>query len=273
MNHPTIPLNNGIQMPMLGLGVWRTPDGDATETAVACALEAGYRSIDTAKAYDNETGVGQGLRASGVPRDEVFVTTKLWNEDARQGNVREAFEASMDRLGLEVLDLFLLHWPVPGKYLAAWEVLEELYGEGRIRAIGVSNFLVHHLDDLLAHAKVVPAVNQIEFHPKLQSPELVGYCEERDIAVEAWSPIMRGQVVDVPEIVQLADALGKTPVQVTLRWQIQRGIVTIPKSANPERIRANADIFDFELDDAQMETMDSLDDGLRLGPDPDNFSF
>jgi diketogulonate reductase-like aldo/keto reductase len=223
--------------------------------------------------YGNEAGVGQGLRDSGVPRDEIFVTTKLWNADAREGNIRQAFEASMERLGLDVLDLYLLHWPVPGKYLAAWKVLEELYAEGRIRAIGVSNFLVHHLDDLLAHASVVPAVNQIEFHPKLQSPELVGYCLEHDIVVEAWSPIMRGQVNDVPEIVQLAGALGKTPVQVTLRWQIQRGIVTIPKSANPDRIRDNAEIFDFELDDVQMEIMDSLDDSLRLGPDPDNFDF
>ena len=271
--HPTTILNNGVEMPMLGLGVWRTPEGEGTESAVACAIEAGYRSIDTAKAYGNETGVGQGLRASGVPREELFVTTKLWNEDSRQGTVREAFEASMARLDLDVLDLYLLHWPVPGKYLDAWKVLEELYAEGRIRAIGVSNFMVHHMEDLLAHAKVVPAVNQIEFHPKLQSPELVAYCRERDIVVEAWSPIMRGQVGDVPEIVRLAETLGKTPVQVTLRWQIQRGIVTIPKSANPERIRANADVFDFELDDAQMETMDGLDEALRMGPDPDNFSF
>ena len=273
MNHPTIPLNNGIEMPMLGLGVWRAPEGPITEAAVACALEAGYRSIDTAMVYGNEVSVGQGLRASGVPRDEIFVTTKLWNEDARSGKVREAFEASMDRLGLDVLDLYLLHWPVPGKYLASWAVLEELYAEGRIRAIGVSNFMVHHLEDLLPQASVVPAVNQIEFHPRLQTPDLVRYCQERDIVVEAWSPIMRGDVGSVPEIAQLAERLGKTPVQVTLRWQIQRGIVTIPKSANPDRIRANAAIFDFALSATDMALMDSLDTHQRLGPDPDTFGF
>ncbi len=273
MPHPTVTLNNGVVMPMLGLGVWRSPEGPVTETAVACALEAGYRSIDTAKAYDNEVSVGKGIRASGLPRDEVFVTTKLWNADSRSGQVREACLASLDRLGLETLDLYLLHWPVPGKFRAAWDVLQELYAEGRLRAIGVSNFMVHHLADLLPHASVVPAVNQIEFHPRLQSPELVRHCRELGIVVEAWSPIMRGKVNEEPEIIALAERLGKTPVQVTLRWQIQRGIVTIPKSANPDRIRDNAAIFDFALSDADLATMDRLDSNLRLGPDPDNFSF
>ena len=206
-------------------------------------------------------------------REQVFVTTKLWNEDARKGAVREAFAASMERLGLDALDLYLLHWPVPGKYLAAWRVLEELYAEGRIRAIGVSNFLVHHLEDFLPRVEVMPAVNQIEFHPRLQSPDLVRYCQERGIVVEAWSPIMRGRVTEIPEIVALAERLERTPVQVTLRWQIQRDIVTIPKSASPERIQANARIFDFELSPADMALMDRLDAGQRIGPDPDDFSF
>lgn len=273
MPHPTVTLNNGVAMPMLGLGVWRSPEGPVTETAVACALETGYRSIDTATIYGNEVSVGKGIRASGLPREEVFVTTKLWNEDSRSGKVREACLASLDRLGLETLDLYLLHWPVPGKFLAAWDVLQELYAEGRLRAIGVSNFLIHHLADLLPRASVVPAVNQIEFHPRLQSPELVRHCRDRGIVVEAWSPIMRGKVNEEPEIIALAERLGKTPVQVTLRWQIQRSIVTIPKSANPDRIRDNAAIFDFALSEADLATMDRLDANLRLGPDPDNFSF
>jgi len=273
MPHPTVTLNNGVVMPVLGLGVWRSPEGPVTETAVAAALEAGYRSIDTATIYGNEASVGRGLRASGIPRDEIFVTTKLWNADARSGQVREACLASLDRLGLETLDLYLLHWPVPGTFLASREVLEELYAEGRLRAIGVSNFLIHHLADLLPRASVFPAVNQIEFHPRLQSPELVRHCRELGIVVEAWSPIMRGKVNEIPEIVALAERLGKTPVQVTLRWEIQRGIVTIPKSVHPERIRANADLFDFALSEADLALMDSLDTNLRLGPHPDTFDF
>lgn len=273
MTHPTITLNNGLAMPRLGLGVWQASEGPETENAVACALAAGYRLIDTATIYRNEASVGRGIRASGIPREDIFVTTKLWNRDARENRARDACLESLDRLGLDYLDLYLLHWPVPGKFLAAWEVLEQLHAEGLLRAIGLSNFLVHHLDELLPRVQTTPAVNQIEFHPRLQSPALVRRCRDLGIVVEAWSPIMRGKVDEVPEIVEIAQRLGKTPVQITLRWQIQRGIVTIPKSVHPERIRANADIFDFELAEADMARLDSLDTNLRLGPDPDNFNF
>ncbi|MDX9979287.1 MAG: aldo/keto reductase [Lentisphaeria bacterium] len=273
MPHPTILLNNGLAMPQLGLGVWRSAEGAETETAVACAIETGYRLIDTATIYRNEASVGRGIRASGIPREDLFVTTKLWNQDAREDRARAACLESLDRLGLDYLDLYLLHWPVPGKFLAAWEALEQLHAEGRLRAIGISNFLVHHLEALLPHVQTMPAVNQIEFHPRLQSPALVRRCRDLGIVVEAWSPIMRGRVNEEPEIVALAKRLGKTPVQVTLRWQIQLGLVTIPKSANPDRIRANAELFDFELSEADMALMDSLDTNLRLGPDPDHFDF
>lgn len=269
----TILLNNDVEMPLLGLGVFQARDGREVEQAITWALEAGYRSIDTAAAYRNEEGVGSAIRNSSVPREEIFVTTKLWNGDQRQGTMLSAFETSLEKLGLDYVDLYLIHWPVKGKYKESWRVLESIYESGRAKAIGVSNFLIHHLDDLMQDANVVPTVNQIEFHPFLQQPDLIAHCRKLGIVPEAWSPIMKGRVMQVPELVQIGEKYGKTAVQVTLRWMIQKEIITIPKSVKQARIQANGDIFDFALSDDDMAAIDNLDKNERIGPDPDNFNF
>ncbi len=269
----TTTLNNGVPMPWFGLGVFQTKPGREVEDAVAWALEAGYRHIDTAALYGNEAGVGRALHASGVPRGEVFVTTKVWNSDQGYDKTLRAFDGSLNKLGFDFVDLYLVHWPVKGKYKQTWRALEAIYADGRARTIGVSNFHVHHLQDLLDGARVVPAVNQVEFHPYLQQPDLVAFCRTQGIQFEAWSPIMRGRVTQVPALVEIGRAHGKTAVQVTLRWILQQQIVTIPKSAQKQRIIDNADVFDFELSPAEMARIATLDRHERVGPDPDNFNF
>ncbi|NOZ73152.1 MAG: aldo/keto reductase [Chloroflexi bacterium] len=266
-------LHNGVKMPWLGLGVLYLPEGGAVENAVSWALEAGYRHIDTASIYGNEKGVGRAVRQSGIPREDIFVTTKVWNRDQGYERTLEAFKASLKRLEMEYVDLYLVHWPVKGLYQETWHALETIYESGRARAIGVSNFLEHHLQDVLDSARIFPMVNQVEFHPYLQQPELQAFCRKHNIQLEAWRPIMKGKVMEVPELVMLAEKYGKNPVQITLRWIIQRGIVAIPKSANKERIRSNADIFDFVLAEEDMALIDGLDRHQRLGQDPDHFHF
>jgi diketogulonate reductase-like aldo/keto reductase len=239
---------------------------------VAWALELGYRSIDTAAAYGNEAGVGRAIRASGVPREKIFVTTKLWNDDQGYDATRRALDASLKRLGLDYVDLYLIHWP-GRKSKDSWRAMEELRAEGKARSIGVSNFLPQHLEDLLSIATIVPTVNQIEFHPYLQQPDVLAFCAERNIRVEAWSPLMRGKVVEVPLLKELGAKHGKSPAQVVLRWNLQRGLVTIPKSVRRERLAANADLFDFTLSDDEVQAINRLDRGERMGPDPATFGF
>jgi len=268
-----VTLANGVEMPRLGFGLADVPDGDPVIRAVGWALEAGYRLIDTAAAYGNERGVGWAIRRSGLRREEVFLTTKRSNADQRAGRVVEGFETSLARLGVEYVDLYLIHWPVPGKYVETWKTLKQIYHSGRARAIGVSNYLVHHLQDLAQRAEIVPMVNQVEFHPRLQNPPLQHYCRERHIQLEAYSPLMRGGVVEVPELAEVGRKYGKTPAQVTLRWILQKGVVTIPKSVHRERILENANIFDFELAEEDMATIDRLDQDLRTGAHPDTFDL
>lgn len=271
----SVRLNNGLAMPWLGLGVYQS-GGDAAETAsiVTCAIRNGYRSVDTAALYGNEIGVGNAVRTCGVPREEIFVTTKVWNSDIRSERVEAAFDDCMSRLGLEYVDLILLHWPIEGKIASSWKALENVYREGRTKAIGVSNYLKHHLEELLDSAEVVPAINQIEYHPYLQSPDLKTYCETKGIQVEAWSPFMHGgEILSDAILAEIGATHGKTAAQVILRWILQSGVVTIPKSAREERIIENAEIFDFELNPEEMERIRSLDRNARWGPDPASFSF
>lgn len=268
-----VTLNNGIAMPWLGLGVWmgKPEDGEHIEQAVETALALGYRSIDTAALYDNEPGVGRAIKASGVPREDIFVTTKVWNDDHGYDRTLRAFEASRRKLDLEVIDLYLVHWPISGKYAETWRALERLYAEGAVRAIGVSNFQIRHLQDIMGRSDIVPAVNQVEYHPRLTQVPLRTFCEEKGIRLEAWSPLMVGRVLDEPVVRELAAAYGKTPAQVVLRWDLQHGVVTIPKSIRPERIAENAGIFDFALSPADMAKLDALNRDERCGPDPDRF--
>ncbi len=269
----TTTLANGSKMPWFGLGVFEVNAGFQVEMALRWALQAGYRSVDTASIYRNEASVGEVIRTSGIPRDEIFLTTKVWNQDQRTDHVEEAFETSLSLLGLDYVDLYLVHWPVQDHYKATWRVMETIYESGRAKAIGVSNFMIHHLQDLLEDARIVPMVNQIEFHPYLQQPDLVEYCQQHNIQIEAWSPLMKGRVLEIPELEELGKKYGKNPVQITLRWLLQRGIVVIPKSIKKKRIQGNAKVFDFELTDADMSVIDGLDCGTRVGPSPYNFSF
>lgn len=270
----TAVLNNGLKMPWMGLGVFQIASDSKCETVVRTAIQQGYRSVDTAALYGNEKGVGQAIKSCGIPRSELFITTKAWNDDLRRNRVEAAFEESLRRLGLDYVDLYLLHWPVKGKIISSWKVLEKLYQSGRIKAIGVSNHMIPHLEELLAIADVVPAVNQIEFHPYLQSQELVHLCRERGIQVEAWSPLMQaGRILKDPTLLKIAKAHGKTAAQVILRWDVQSGVITIPKSEKPARIAENADIFDFALSDTEMAELNGLERGQRSGADPFNFNF
>lgn len=266
-------LNNGLKMPWLGFGVFKIEDGQKVEGAVKHALETGYRSIDTASVYGNERGVGKAIRESDLPREDIFLTTKVWNDAQREDRVMQAFDESLDRLNTDYVDLYLVHWPVPGRYQETWKVMEEIYESGRAKAIGVSNFLVHHLEDILSSGQVVPAVNQVEFHPALVQPELLSFCKDHNIQTEAWSPLMKGQIVEVEIVKKLADRYEKTPAQIALRWDLQHEVITIPKSERSERIEENADIFDFELSKEEVKMIDALDRGKRLGPDPDNFDL
>ncbi|MFI6516812.1 aldo/keto reductase [Spirillospora sp. NPDC050679] len=260
-------------MPQLGFGVWQVADDEA-EGAVRTAIETGYRSIDTAAVYENEEGTGRAVRASGVPRDELFVTTKLWNSDQGYDQTLRAFDASMERLGLDRLDLYLIHWPMPtvGTYLDTWRAMEKLHADGRIRAIGVSNFTVEALRRVIDEAEVVPAVNQVELHPYLQQNGLREFHEEHGIRTEAWSPLGQGKgLLEDPALAPIAKAHGKSPAQVVLRWHLQLGNVVIPKSVTPSRIAENFDVFDFELTGDDMAAIAELDSGTRLGPDPATF--
>ena len=272
-SHTTL-LNNGVVMPLLGLGVWQINSDAETERVVRLAIDAGYRSIDTAKIYGNERGVGKAIRAGGVPREQLFVTTKVWNDDIRRGTVAEAFEESLQRLGLDFIDLYLVHWAIPGKITSTWRAMEKLQRSGRVKAIGVSNHLRSHLDELLPDAEIVPAVNQIELHPYLQSKALVEYCRARKIQVEAWSPLMKGRdLLSDLVLVKIAQAHRKTVAQVVLRWEVQSGIVTIPKSVHRDRIVENARIFDCTLNESEMKQINTLDRNTRVGPDPLNVGF
>ncbi|MFE5299442.1 aldo/keto reductase [Streptomyces sp. NPDC056632] len=261
-------------MPQLGFGVWQVPDDEA-ESAVATALEAGYRSIDTAAIYANETGTGKALAGSGIPREELFVTTKLWNSEQGYDSTLRAFDASLAKLGLDHVDLYLIHWPVPAKdaYVDTYRAFEKILSEGRARAIGVSNFLPEHLERLLGETSVVPAVNQIELHPQLQQSEARAAHAKHGIATEAWSPLGQGRgLLEVPALVAIAQKHGRTPAQVVLRWHLQVGNVVIPKSVTPSRIRENIDVFDFELDAEDLAAVAALDEGRRLGPNPGEFN-
>ncbi len=272
----TIKLNNGVEIPRLGLGVFRAKDGEETANAVRWALEAGYRHIDTAAVYGNEEGVGKGIRDSGVPREEIFLTTKLWNDEMRAGRQRKAFDESLERLGVSHVDLYLIHWPVKTKYVESWMVMEQLYQEGLARAIGVSNFLEHHLDDLLKTATVVPAVNQVECHPRLSQKPLKAYCDKLGIAFESWSPLggsRDGNLTTNPELAAIGAKYGKSAAQVILRWHLQHDFIVIPKSVHKDRIEANGNLFDFALSDADMAAIDAMNMDARVGSHPDTFTF
>lgn len=269
-----VKLNNGIEMPQLGFGVFLVPPDEVIEP-VRTALDTGYRLIDTATLYGNEEGVGRAIRDSGVARDDIFVTTKVWNSDQGYDSTLRAFDGSMRLLGLDVLDLYLIHWPMPAKdrYRDTWRALERLYADGRVRAIGVSNFTVAHLDRLLAEAAVVPAVNQVELHPGFPQEQLRAFHERQGIVTESWSPLGRGQGLLEQDAVQaIAAAHRRTPAQVVLRWHLQLGLVVIPKSAHAERIKANFDVFDFTLTDDEMATLSAITSPGRIGPDPDTFN-
>ncbi|MFF7352363.1 aldo/keto reductase [Streptomyces filipinensis] len=272
---PPIILNNGVEMPQLGYGAWQVPDDEA-ERAVATALEAGYRSIDTAAIYGNEAGTGKAIAASGLPRADVFVTTKLWNSDQGYDSTLRAFDASLEKLGLDYVDLYLIHWPLPsrGAYLDTYKAFEKLLGDGRARAIGVSNFLPEHLRRLISETSVIPAVNQIELHPHLQQHAAREVHAEQGVATEAWSPLGQGKgLLEVPAIVAIARKHGRTPAQVVLRWHIQLGNIVIPKSVTPARIKENIEVFDFSLDDEDLAAISALDEDRRLGPDPATFDM
>lgn len=266
-------LHNGIEIPYFGLGVFQAREGDQVFEAIHAAFEAGYRLIDTAAFYNNEIGVGKAIRDSNIKREELFVTTKIWNDDQRSGDVLSAFNKSLDKLGLDYVDLYLIHWPVKGQYKKTWKVLEEIYSEGRVKAIGVSNFLQHHLEDLMEHSEITPMVNQMEFHPYLIQQDLLDYCAEHFIQYQSWSPLMLGKVLEIQALKDLAEKYSKNVVQMVLRWNLQKGVATIPKSVKKERIIGNADIFDFEISGSDMMLIDGLDRAYRTGDDPDNFPF
>ncbi len=269
----TFALSNGVEMPYFGLGVYLSKDGNEVVNAVKEALNHGYRHIDTAAIYNNEQGVGVGIKESLVERKDVFVVSKVWNTDQGYDSTLKAFDDSLNRLGLDYLDLYLIHWPKGKKSKETWKAMEHLYNEKRVRAIGVSNFMQHHLEDLLTEAKIVPMVNQMEFHPYLVQQDLIDFCHKKGIQYEAWSPMMQGNIFDIPLLKELAKKYQKTVAQVVLRWDLQKGVITIPKSAKKERIISNSDIFDFELTVEDMQLLDSLDQGRRFGPDPNNFDF
>ena len=268
-------LNNGIEIPYVGLGVYRMDDSEASENIIVYALSQGYRHLDTASYYNNEDAVGRAVKKSGIPREELFITTKVWNEDQRQSRVKEAFEDSLRKLDTDYIDLYLIHWPVADKIQETWKVLEELYKSGKVKAIGVSNFKEHHLETLKEISTVTPAVNQVELHPYLIQQSILDYCKKEGIQMEAWSPLgaSKTDLLKEPIIVNLADKYCKSPAQIILRWDFQRDVVIIPKSSNKERLIQNISIFDFSLTDEEMSQINSLDKGFRLGSDPDSFDF
>ena len=264
-------LRNGVKMPVLGLGVYKSKDGQEVINAIHHALGAGYRHIDTASFYRNEEGVGEAIRSSSVPREEIFVTTKVWIDEQGYEETLRAFERSLERLKMDYVDLYLVHWPVPGKYLESWKALETLYEEGKVRAIGVSNCLEHHLKELISNNSIKPMVVQNEFHPRLVQQSLLDFCGKEEIQYEAWSPLMRGKIFRNEVLEDLAEKYEKTIAQIAIRWDLQKNVVTIPKSVHKERIIENAAVFDFELSPLDMQRIDALDREERTGAHPDHF--
>lgn len=273
----TTTLNNGVKMPWFGIGVFKVEEGPELIHAVKFAIKHGYRSIDTASIYGNEEGVGQaildGIKGTGISREELFVTSKVWNADLGYESTIAAYETSLKKLGLDYLDLYLIHWPVEGRYKEAWRALETLYKEGKVKAIGVSNFQIHHLKDLMQEAEIKPMVNQVEYHPRLTQKELLAFCQAQGIQLEAWSPLMQGQLLNNPDLLEIANKYNKSIAQIILRWDLQNGVVTIPKSTKEHRIIENSTVFDFELSKEDMDRIDGLNQNYRVGPDPDNFDF
>ena len=272
--HSTTTLHNGVKMPWLGLGVFKVQEGEEVVSSVKAAIQAGYRSIDTAAIYQNEEGVGQGIAEAGVAREDLFITSKVWNSNQGFEKTLAAFDETIGKLGLDYLDLYLIHWPVPseGKFVDTWKALEKLYKDGRVRAIGVSNFQIHHLEELMANSEITPMVNQVEYHPRLTQTDLLAFCKKNQIQLEAWSPLMQGQLLDEPTLVEIANKHQKSTAQVILRWDLQNEVVTIPKSVKPHRMAENADVFDFELTTDEMERISALNQDERVGPNPDEFN-
>ncbi|MFB4163606.1 aldo/keto reductase [Alteribacillus sp. JSM 102045] len=266
-------LANGVEMPRVGLGVYQAEAGDEVKQAVKTALENGYRSIDTASFYYNEESVGEAIKESNVPKEDIFITTKVWNDEQGFEETLDAFERSLKKLGVNVIDLYLIHWPVPGKYKETWGALEKLYEEGKVRAIGVSNFTEEHLENLIKEAKVKPMVNQVEFHPRLFQKGLLEYCQNHDIQLEAWRPLGKGDLLGEDVVTRIAEKHGKTPAQVLIRWCLENKVVTIPKSVTPERIKSNADVFDFSLDTEDLQAIDGMNENQRYGYHPDDFPY
>ncbi|MDC6391012.1 aldo/keto reductase [Maribacter sp. PR1] len=266
-------LRNGVTMPYLGLGTYQAENNQEVIDSVKYALEIGYRHIDTASVYENEEGVGKGIKESSVAREDVFLVTKVWNSDQGYDSTLKSFEDSINRLQVDYLDLILVHWPVQEKYKETWKALEYLYENKKVRAIGVSNFLQHHLEDLMMDCKIIPMVNQMEFHPYLVQQELLDFCNKNTIQYEAWSPFMQGKLFNLDICKELTAKYNKSAAQIILRWNLQKGVVTIPKSVHKNRIASNADIFDFELAEDDVAYLDSLDRDERSGPHPDHFDF
>ncbi|WP_077328273.1 aldo/keto reductase [Virgibacillus siamensis] len=266
-----VTLHNGVKIPGFGLGVYKVEDGETVIHSVKTAIKHGYRSIDTASFYDNERGVGQGIRESGIPREKLFITSKVWNDQQGFNNTLKAFDASLEKLGTDYLDLYLIHWPVSGKFHETWKALEKLYQDSRVRAIGVSNFHVHHLKNLLENSYEKPVINQVEYHPHLTQVELRDFCSKENIQLEAWSPLKRGQLLNEPVITKIAQKYQKSVAQVILRWDIQTNVITIPKSIHEQRIIENADIFDFSLSNEEMAQISALNINDRSGSNPDDF--
>ncbi|PFO02604.1 aldo/keto reductase [Bacillus sp. AFS076308] len=269
----TTTLHNGVKMPWFGLGVFKVKEGEEVVESVKAAIQNGYVSIDTAAIYGNEGGVGQAIKESGVPRENLFITTKLWNSEQGYESTLKAFETSLNKLGLDYLDLYLIHWPGKDKYKETWRAFEKLYKEGRVRAIGVSNFQTHHLEDLISSAEIKPMVNQVEYHPHLTQKELHAFCKQEGIQLEAWSPLKQGQLLTDPVLEDIAHKYNKSVAQVILRWDLQNEVVTIPKSIKEHRIIENANVFDFQLSQEDMERIDSLNQDSRAGSHPDKMSW
>lgn len=272
-----ITLNNGVEMPTLGLGVFRVEDYKELVEAIKTAIVVGYRSIDTASIYGNEEAVGEGIRqgiaAAGISREDLFITSKIWNEDMRSEKVIEAYQTSLDKIGVDYLDLYLIHWPVAEHYVAAWQEMEKLYAAKKVRSIGVSNFQVHHLEELTKHSTVTPVINQVEYHPLLTQGELKDYLTKKNIQMEAWSPLMNGEILQNDLILALSQKYGKSAAQIILRWDLQNGVITIPKSTNADRLLENRAVFDFALTEEEVASITALNQNRRIGPDPDNFEF